>query len=59
MEKLKEVIERAWEDRAMLQSDEVKRAVTEVIDLLDNGKVRVAEPTESGEWRVNGLRIKD
>ena len=53
MEKLKEVIERAWEDRAMLQSDEVKRAVTEVIDLLDNGKVRVAEPTESGEWRVN------
>ncbi|MBP5418832.1 MAG: 2,3,4,5-tetrahydropyridine-2,6-dicarboxylate N-succinyltransferase [Bacteroidales bacterium] len=53
MEKLKEVIERAWEDRAMLQSDEVKSAVSEVIELLDKGKIRVAEPTENGEWLVN------
>lgn len=53
MEKLKEVIERAWEDRAMLQTQEVKNAVNEVIELLDKGKIRVAEPTENGEWLVN------
>ncbi|MCR5695789.1 MAG: 2,3,4,5-tetrahydropyridine-2,6-dicarboxylate N-succinyltransferase [Marinilabiliaceae bacterium] len=53
MEKLKEVIERAWDDRTLLQTQEVKNAVSEVIELLDKGKIRVAEPTENGEWLVN------
>ncbi len=53
MEKLKEVVERAWDDRTLLQTQEVKNAVSEVIELLDKGKIRVAEPTENGEWLVN------
>lgn len=53
MEKLKEVVECAWDDRTLLQTQEVKNAVSEVIELLDKGKIRVAEPTENGEWLVN------
>ena len=43
---LKELIEKAWADRELLKSAEIQTAVREVIELLDKGKVRVAEPDE-------------
>ena len=46
------VIEAAWEDRALLQEEETQQAVRSVIDQLDQGVLRVAEPTENG-WQVN------
>jgi 2,3,4,5-tetrahydropyridine-2-carboxylate N-succinyltransferase len=59
MEELKRSIEAAWEDRLLLQEASVQESVREVISLLDEGKVRVAEPVKdepSGEdahWKVN------
>lgn len=52
---IKELIESAWTDRAMLQQKEVLQAVASVIDQLDNGSIRVAEPpiTDGEKWTVN------
>ncbi|HUH34451.1 MAG TPA: 2,3,4,5-tetrahydropyridine-2,6-dicarboxylate N-succinyltransferase [Moheibacter sp.] len=52
MESLKNTIEQAWEDRALLQDKNTQNAIREVIDLLDEGKLRVAEPLAEG-WQVN------
>ena len=47
-----EIIEAAWEDRSLLQRDETRKAVLQIIAMLDQGEIRVAEP-RSGEWHVN------
>jgi len=52
MQTLKNIIENAWENRDLLQQEETKNAIREVIDLIDNGKLRTAEPTSDG-WQVN------
>lgn len=49
---LQTTIEQAWDNRALLQEDNTQKAIREVIELLDNGKLRVAEPIENG-WQVN------
>lgn len=52
MTELRKKIENAWENREFLQEDSTQIAIREVINLLDSGKLRVAEPTEKG-WQVN------
>lgn len=52
MEELKNKIEKAWEDRSLLQQSEYQSAIRDLVELLDKGKVRVAEPTSDG-WKVN------
>jgi 2,3,4,5-tetrahydropyridine-2,6-dicarboxylate N-succinyltransferase len=52
MENLKQTIEAAWDDRNLLQADDTKAAIRAVIEGLDKGKIRVAEPTSDG-WQVN------
>ncbi len=52
MNEIKTLIEKAWENRLLLKKAEVKMAVDEVIELLDKGKLRVAEP-HGEEWLVN------
>jgi len=47
---MQDIIEAAWADRSLLQSEEVKRAVRDVVAQLDAGEIRVAEPTENGDW---------
>ncbi len=49
---LQGIIEKAWLDRELLKSDEVKTAVRSVVDYLDKGQIRVAENTGNG-WKVN------
>jgi 2,3,4,5-tetrahydropyridine-2-carboxylate N-succinyltransferase len=49
---LKELIESAWLDRELLKKEEVKSGIRQVIELLDKGKVRVAEP-DGQNWIVN------
>lgn len=49
---MRELIEQAWENRELLKENQVKKAICEVIELLDKGKLRVAQPTEQG-WQVN------
>lgn len=52
MNNLQSIIEQAWNDRALLQEEATTTAIREVIDLLDAGKLRVAEPKDGG-WQVN------
>lgn len=52
MNNLKEIIEKAWDDRSLLSQNETLSAIKEVISLLDEGKLRVATPTDNG-WQVN------
>ena len=52
MTNLQATIEQAWENRALLQEETTQKAIREVIELLDSGKLRVAEPTTDG-WQVN------
>jgi 2,3,4,5-tetrahydropyridine-2-carboxylate N-succinyltransferase len=49
---LQQIIERAWDNRELLQETETVEAVRAVIEGLDKGTLRVAEPTEAG-WKVN------
>ncbi len=49
---MKEIIEKVWEDRTLLNTKETQEAVRKVIDLLDKGQIRVAEPV-GDEWVVN------
>ena len=52
MEHLKQTIEKAWENRELLKEQETISAIREVINLLDLGTLRVAEPVVNG-WQVN------
>jgi 2,3,4,5-tetrahydropyridine-2-carboxylate N-succinyltransferase len=47
-----ELIEKAWDDRSLLNESHVRDAVVQVIDELDLGILRVAEPLAEG-WKVN------
>lgn len=49
---LRQIIEKAWEDRNQLQDKEVQSAIRSVVESLDKGVLRVAEPV-SGGWQVN------
>jgi 2,3,4,5-tetrahydropyridine-2-carboxylate N-succinyltransferase len=49
---LKEIIESAWSNRELIKEDKTKQAIREVIEQLDKGTVRVAEPVADG-WQVN------
>lgn len=50
--KIRTLIEQAWENRELLKEGIIQQAIFEVIELLDKGKIRVAEPTKVG-WQVN------
>jgi len=52
MDALQPIIEQAWEDRSLLQNETTTNAIRQVIELLDAGKLRVAQPIEGG-WQVN------
>jgi len=49
---LQTIIEQAWDNRALLSEMNTQQAIREVIELLDKGKLRTAEPTADG-WQVN------
>lgn len=52
MTDLRQTIEAAWDNRALLQEADTQAAIRKVVDLLDAGELRVAEPTSAG-WQVN------
>ena len=52
MNDLRQIIENAWDNREQLTESKVQDAIRKVIDLLDTGKLRVAEPVNDG-WQVN------
>lgn len=52
LDKLKNNIESAWENRTLLEKDEVRADVRLVVEMLDKGQIRVAQP-DGDEWIVN------
>lgn len=52
MKALQQLIEKAWNHRELLDETKTQTAIREVINLLDLGELRVAEPTNNG-WQVN------
>ncbi|HHU58118.1 MAG TPA: 2,3,4,5-tetrahydropyridine-2,6-dicarboxylate N-succinyltransferase [Bacteroidales bacterium] len=49
---MQKVIEAAWDDRSLLDKEETREAIRKVIDELDRGVLRVAEPV-GDQWQVN------
>jgi len=52
MKDLQQIIETAWDNRELLTETSTIEAIRKVITLLDEGTLRVAEPTTDG-WQVN------
>lgn len=52
MSDIQHIVEKAWIDRTLLNSSETVAAIEEVIDRLDKGTLRVAEPMGES-WKVN------
>lgn len=52
MTELQQIIEKAWDNRDLLKEEITTTAIRSVIDLLDKGELRVAEPVAS-DWQVN------
>ncbi len=46
------IIEAAWDNRELLKDEKTIKTIREVIEMLDKGKLRVAQP-EGNEWKVN------
>jgi 2,3,4,5-tetrahydropyridine-2-carboxylate N-succinyltransferase len=49
---MQNIIEIAWNKRSLLKDSKTQETIRKVVDLLDQGKLRVAEPTNKG-WKVN------
>ena len=49
---LKQRIEKIWDDRSLLQASEKQELIRSIVEKLDKGELRVAEPSASG-WMVN------
>lgn len=50
---MRSIIEAAWENRDLLSEAETIQAIEHVIEEIDKGILRVAEPTDNGDWLVN------
>ena len=48
----KNLVEKAWDDNSLLENSNTQDAIRQVIELMDKGSLRVAEPTKNG-WQVN------
>lgn len=49
---LKQIIENAWDNRNLIHEADTQTAIRSVIEKLDKGEFRVAEPVAGG-WQVN------
>ena len=49
---LKDLIEQAWNNRELLKDNAVQKAIRDVVDELDCGRLRIAEKGADG-WHVN------
>ena len=52
MKQWKSIIEAAWENRALLKETETQQCIRSIIEEIDKGCLRTAEPTTNG-WQLN------
>jgi 2,3,4,5-tetrahydropyridine-2,6-dicarboxylate N-succinyltransferase len=50
---MKSIIEAAWEDRSLLNEKSTIEVIEQIIEKIDKGILRVAEPTDENSWIVN------
>jgi len=50
--RMQALIEKAWQDRSLLKESATQEAIRSVIEELDKGRMRVAEPLADG-WKVH------
>ncbi|MGZ3864912.1 MAG: 2,3,4,5-tetrahydropyridine-2,6-dicarboxylate N-succinyltransferase [Bacteroidia bacterium] len=48
-----QIIENAWNNRELLKDVAIQKAIEDVIEQLDKGTLRVAQPLADGNWQVN------
>ena len=53
MKEWKEIIEAAWENQELLKNTKTQDCINAIIEEIDKGKLRTAEPT------ANGLQVND
>jgi 2,3,4,5-tetrahydropyridine-2-carboxylate N-succinyltransferase len=49
MDSLRKSIEEAWNDRSLINQNQVSSSIEQAIDLLNKGKIRIAEKID-GQW---------
>ncbi len=52
MTDLQNIIENAWEDRGLLKESATQKAIREVIEHIDKGQLRIAQP-QGSIWQIN------
>jgi 2,3,4,5-tetrahydropyridine-2-carboxylate N-succinyltransferase len=50
---MQQFIEEIWENRSLLANADSQSVIHDVVESLDKGLLRVAEPLSDGNWRVN------
>lgn len=50
---MQNTIEAAWQNRELLNESKTQETINAVIEQLDKGSLRVAEPLADGSWKVN------
>ena len=50
---MRSIIEAAWENHELLKESKTVQTIEQVIEDIDKGKLRVAEPLTDGTWKVN------
>lgn len=53
MQSLQNIIENAWNEPELRKNQETIAAIEEVVELVDKGQLRTAQPKEDGTWQVN------
>lgn len=51
-EEMESIINAAWDDRSQLTNSNTIECIEEIIEEIDNGRLRCAEPI-TGDWKVN------
>ncbi len=50
---MRSIIEAAWENRDLLKEKTTIEAIEHVIEELDKGELRIADPNDDGTWTIN------
>ncbi|GAA4432644.1 2,3,4,5-tetrahydropyridine-2,6-dicarboxylate N-succinyltransferase [Ravibacter arvi] len=53
MSEIAQQIEHVWENRELLKEENTQKIIRDIIEEVDKGRLRVAQPGDSGEWIVN------
>jgi len=53
MEHLQKIIDQVWADRSLISDPLIKNTISDIIEMLDCGALRIAEPMADDTWHVN------